>query len=843
MSGYMVQALHWQFPERLINGGCAVDNEKHTGGQSARKAHGLAVSACLLYMIALCLWIPVVRVDISQGTTLTLWHGALIQWLRWPLILLGVALSGLTLLTSKRRGSQNDCSNRWTVILDCMDSACLLPWVGVVLLLVDLLPPDITSNAILYIPTAAVAWTFARGTSSWFQGAKPALSTREWTWPILIVSAVVYSGLGYFIAKTGGEHVGDEGHYLIQAESLYKDHDLDIKNNIQDGPNKIPGWANVYSYLHLSRNSRGDHWYSYHPFGISLLLAPIWPLGMPGRYILLALIAATGNVGMYWLSRAAGAGGNASMLAVAGLACSFFWATYAGRALPEMLGATLLSWLFWAMLVQERRQWLSAVLGAFCCSYLFVVQERFIPVSLMGFGFYGLSGLFSGEEWSRKLIRLTLFTMLCAVGWGLFIWSQFAMFEGGMKYAVKGGLMTYPLGMWGILADSRGLMSILPLSAWLLGAMLICVFRQRRRLFAIAVPSTILACVVTSCSVAAFRGGACVPGRYILVAVPLLVPCAALVLDRTNSVARWWFVFLSAASAALLVAAVPLFESMGRKFVLPISSLQITEPLFAGIYHPHVSFMHVVHASEFWMVTAYVISAILLTTAAIMIPARLKRFAVVPLLAVCIVGCTVHAMKPENAGPAGYSPVQLSEYLARIRRGVLRVEADVSEPVNLYDISKYEFKDFKYAQADVGVTTQDLGVPVKGRMISQPRVDRNDWKDRALRWATLTRPFPPIRGDQVLHIEGRMEGDAELLLAIKEGSKVRYEGSLPIKTGGEVKSDVVFRCSGFAGHLYILAHLTGGEGTFRLDEFYWSPFSDSILDSPAITISGNAILR
>ncbi len=821
----------------------AMEAVKKTDAGHIRTFHGLAVTACILYTTILAIWMPAARVALTSGVTLTIWHGELIQWCRWPLVTLGIALSLSTIATGRIFKKRCSCRSVWRKILRCLGSACLLPLVGVALLLADMLPPDICANAIVFVPSAAASWSLACVISPWLDADNGSVRGKRWAWPLFIVSAVLYALLGYYVAKTAGEHVGDEGHYLIQAESLYKDHDLDIKNNILDGPDRVPGWANVYSYMHLSRNSRGDHWYSYHPFGLPILLAPFWPLGMLGRYVLLALIAAAGNVGMYRMSCAAGAGKKASLIAVASLAATFYWATYSGRALPEVLGAALLSWLFWALLVQERRQWLSVTVGAFCCTYLAVAQERFVPVSLMGFGFYGLFGLFSKEKWRRKLVRLSVFTALCAVGWGLFILSQFAMFEGGMKYSTKGVMLSYPLGMWGIIAETRGLVSILPLLVWLMAAFVVWVFLQRKRLIALAIPATFLTCIFTSCSVTAFRGGACVPGRYILVVVPLLIPCAAYVLERTNAVARWWFLFLSTASVALLVVALPLFESMGRKFVLPVSALQATEPLLVGMYHPHSSFMHITHPWEFWSVTLYVITAILSTVLATVIPRRHRGYAVPALLIVCCAGCVVHASRPKHSRAPAYGRVQLSEYLGRIRRGDLRLAADVSEPINLYDISRYEFKDFKYAQAEVGVTTQDLGTRVKGRMISQPRLDRNDWQGRVLCWATLTRPFPPIRGDQILHIEGRLEGDAKLLLAVKEGGKIRYECPLPVDTDGKVMADVAFRCSGFAGHLYILAHLSEGEGTFHLDEFYWSPFSDSILNSPAITIPGNAILR
>lgn len=820
-----------------------MDAVKKTDARRIRTYHVLGVVACTLYTTILAVWTPAVRVALSSGVTLTMWHGDLIQWARWPLVALGIALSLSTLATGTIFRKQCSCISAWQKTLLCLGSTCLLPFVGIALLLADMLPADICANAIIFVPSAAGAWSLACLISPWLDADQDSAPAKKWVWSLIIVSTALYAVLGYFVAKTAGEHVGDEGHYIIQAESLYEDHDLDIKNNILDGPDRIPGWANVHSYMHLSRNSRGDHWYSYHPFGLPLLLAPFWPLGMLGRYLVLALIATAGNLGMYRMSCAAGASRRGSLVAVTGLAGTFYWAIYSGRALPEVLGAALLSWLFWAMLVQEDRQWLSAGVGAFCCTYLAVAQERFVPVSLMGFGFYGLFGLFSEEKWRRKLVRLCVFTVLCAFGWGLFVLSQFAMFEGGMKYSTKGVILSYPLGMWGIIADTRGLVSILPLLVWLMAALVAWVFLQRRRLIALAIPATFLACILTTCSVTAFRGGACVPGRYIVVVVPLLVPCAAYLIDRTNAVARWWFLFLSMVSVALLVIALPLFAPMGRKFVWPVPAIQATEPLLVGMYHPHSSFMHVTSPREFWSVTTYVITAVLLTVVAMVIPRRLKWFAVPALLVICVAGCVVHVSRPSIVRASVYGPVQLSKYLGRIRRSDLRLAADVSEPVNLYDVSKREFKDFRYAQAAVGVTTRDLGRPVTGRMISQPRVEKNDWKNRDLRWATLTRPFSPIRGDQILHIEGRMEGDAELLLTVKEGGKIRYEGSLPVDDDGNIMANVAFRCSGFAGHLYILVHLAEGEGTFHLDEFYWSPFSESIANSPFITVPGDRILR
>ena len=822
----------------IVNGRCTVADETRAGGSVGRKAYGSAISAAIFYTMMLWIWRPVIRIGIDREITLTLWHGTMAQWLRWPLVVLGVVLSALTLITGRLFCHRDNISGRLSKVMVYLHSICLLPLIGVVLLLVDLLPPAITANAILYIPAAAVAWALVQWTTSWDNDTSVNESRREWTWHILIVSTLLYAALGYFIASTAGEHVGDEGHYLVQAESLFNDHDLDIKNNVAHSLDKIPKWSNPYAYLHLSPNSRGDNWYSYHPFGISLLMAPIWPLGMPGRYILLALIAAAGNVGMYRLSRIAGAGRNAALLAVAGLGCSFYWATYAGRALPEMLGATLLSWLFWAIAIQERRQWISAVLAAFCCAYLVAAHERFVPLSLMGFGFYGLFGLCSKEKWKRKLLRLTVFTLLCTMAYGLFVLSQFAMFQNGMKYSLKGAVLTFPLGMWAIIAGSRGIVSIFAAFIWFVAALFVWVFSKRRGLLAVAIPATILVCFVSSCGTPMYRGGACVPGRYLLVVVPLFVPCVAGILDTTNSTARWWFAFLASASAVLLTITLLTLESFGRRFILPINAVQSVHPLFVGIFNPHSSFVYTESAAQLWVVSLYVAAAILMTAICLAVPKQYKRYASFPLILACSLGIFAHAFVSGQNHKKAPSPRRVAKHLGHARHGNMKVFLNTDKPLSLYDISRIEFPDFEGSGRTVGVTTENLGLRVKGRMISQPYLERNDWAGRGFRWATLTSPFSPAHGRQILHIEGKMDGDAKLLLAVKEGSRIRYEGTLPVEDG-KVFADIVFECSGFAGDLYILAYLAEGEGTFELEKFYRSPFRDGFMNHPKIFIPGN----
>jgi hypothetical protein len=85
-----------------------------------------------------------------------------------------------------------------------------------------------------------------------------------------------------------------------------------------------------------------------------------------------------------------------------------------------------------------------------------------------------------------------------------------------------------------------------------------------------------------------------------------------------------------------------------------------------------------------------------------------------------------------------------------------------------------------------------------------------------------------------------MEGTAGLVLAIREGSHTLFEGPLPSENG-RIGSEVEISCRGKSGHLYVLVRLEQGEGVFRLDELYWSPYSARLLQSASLQLPDRRI--
>jgi hypothetical protein len=814
----------------------------------------ILLAACLMYGLFFSLMPPVVQFVLSNEQHVVIWSNEFAHKCRWLLIGIGMVLSCLAVATGSMRKENAAACSRADFFIHNLMPVSLFPLCGIVILLGDMLPRGIVSNTLWFGPALILSLILAQLVEEYARNGKaaPGRPVREWTLLIFVASTILYTCLGCRLAYVAGEHAGDEGQYLAEARSLYYDHDLDIKNNFlqengQFGRDFQLGdrIKEVYNEplekirlrlleIHVSTRSRNGHWYSIHPYGLPLLMAPFWPLGIPMRYFILGMIGALGNIAMYKISRRLGAGRNAAMITVLCFGASFYWAVYAARALPETLGATLLCWAFWAILVQDEKPWLSVIVGSVCCTYLTMAHDRFIVLSLLAFGFYGLFGLFSGEPWSRKLKRLTVFTILTCSGYAIYVASQFHMYEGGLKYELSEQLFNYPMGMWGIIADLQGVTPVLPSFIWLAAALMVWVLMRgislRTRLFAVAVAVTFAACVVSSCANEIYVGGSCVPGRYLLVVVALLVPGAACVLERTTSTGRWWYVFLSSVSAMLLVLTLIFLPLIGRGFIMAIFRLAACHPILAGLFNPHASFLYSPQPRLEAATTAYVAGGILLTALALMLTEKHRRYALLPISLVIALGIYSNVVQGWTK-PDRYA---LPRYLSGIEHEKL-VISKLDAPTDLLKISRVYFDDFAARTSRVGVTTADLGTNISGRMASQPNMATNDWAGRGYAWTTLTAPFKPFAGQMLLHMAGVIEGDAVPVLALKQGSRPIFEGPIQV-SDGQFRLNYVFRCGKSEGDLYILVRLADGHGTLTLKEFSWTPYSNKLLEGTNILL-------
>jgi hypothetical protein len=110
--------------------------------------------------------------------------------------------------------------------------------------------------------------------------------------PLLLfaAAAVLYAAVGLYYAA-GVQVSGDEPHYLVMAQSLWRDHDLELRDEYdgEEWSEFVPGPLRP----HWGAPRADGRPYPAHSPGLPLLLAPTYALGgRPGSVVLMALIAA-----------------------------------------------------------------------------------------------------------------------------------------------------------------------------------------------------------------------------------------------------------------------------------------------------------------------------------------------------------------------------------------------------------------------------------------------------------------------------------------------------------------------------------------------------------------------
>ena len=813
---------------------------RKTSADAASRRGRTALFGILVCVLVSVFFVLVPPVYVLQETVI-IWPIGGLYTSRWGLLTALILCAGGSHLLVRLALACENLGLTWCRWIRILEPLSWLPLGGAVALLADRLPITVVSNALFFIPVFMVSMVISRMIAEVPLAPSVEGETRRWAWRILAGATLSFSAIGCYLSATTGEHVGDEGHYLIQAKSLYFDHDLDIKNNfLSEG--RDPATVDLHS-IHVSPQSKGGHWYSWHPHGLSVVLAPFWPGGMPLRQFILGLISGTGCVGMFLLSRRMGASRRSSLVAILGLAGSVYWALYSARSLPEVFGASLLIWVFWAIAAQTDKPWTSTVVVTACSVCLPFVHFRFLPLSLMGASIYGLFGLCSKGSRGHKIIRLSVFSLFCLMGAVVFFGIQRGMFESGASYPVSEVLFSYPSGAWAVLADSRGVTSIFPLFMWLAGAWIALLFTHRdKRWFALGLGATFIACLLTSATNASYTGGSSIPGRYALVVVPLLIPAAALMLDRASPLARWWFVFLGLMSPAILIVVLVRLSEIGRGFVRPVQAAT-DHPLLQGLFAIRTTFLE--GPPQHVWVTSFYVAAGILTVVWLLIQQKRRTtesYAAIALVVFAgIVACRVGP--PAVAMP--YNPSSVAAELNKLDldRAMVISRNSSSRPEPLLQVSRVVFRDTQNPERRTRITSRDLGLRRVGALISQPRLEPNDWAGRGFRWTTLTAPFSPKRGLTLIHIEGRIEGTATVVFALREGGHTLFEGPLKLENG-KVEGNFGVHLKGKSGHLYLLARLDEGVGEFFLDDLSWSPYSDRLLRMANLQLpNSTAIIR
>ena len=298
--------------------------------------------------------------------------------------------------------------------------------------------------------------TFARRLSGIDQDGRISaapIGPHEWrlALQLFFLFAVVYCLLVPYTCSNW-PLTGDEPHYLAMAESIARDGDLDLANNV----------AHCAADPHVQMTATGE-WRPSHMIGLPLLLAlPYAAAGRVGAALAMAILSALTVALTFLLAWQVTRRRNTALLSALVLGATPPFTLYAARFYPEMPGAFLLALALVALYESQGRSWSYAVAGLSAAAMPWLVI-RFAPLSVVVAAIALVRALAS----DRKGRNLVTSLLPCAISAGLYLaynhyiygsWSPLASYgvtdagtASGMALAAK-----WVTSLLGWLLDQRG---------------------------------------------------------------------------------------------------------------------------------------------------------------------------------------------------------------------------------------------------------------------------------------------------------------------------------------------------------------------------------------------------
>ena len=362
---------------------------------------------------------------------------------------------------------------------------------------------------------------------------------------LLAVAFALYAAVGLHYAA-GVQVSGDEPHYLVMAQSLWRDHDLDLRDEYdgEEWSEFVPGPLRP----HWGAPRADGRPFPAHSPGLPMLLAPAYAaLGREGCVLVMAFLASAAALVCRRLASGVTGDASASLavwLAVVGPPL-FFYSFHLYTEAPSALaaGGSL-------VLILGAPGPPGAALAALCAAALPWLHVKMIPAAL-ALGVVALARLRG-----KALAAFLLVAGAAAAGFALYYFSVFGVASplalyGGVPADARVLTWRSPAGLF--LDRSYGLLPIAPvfllalagLSGWL----------RRRE----AWPHVLvgLAVLVPLLSWRMWWGGQCPPARFLVPLLPFMGAPLALRLSKPDTGLRRWFpglwitgVFLAAVTVA-----------------------------------------------------------------------------------------------------------------------------------------------------------------------------------------------------------------------------------------------------------------------------------------------------
>ena len=380
----------------------------------------------------------------------------------------------------------------------------LLPVLGLVLLGVDV--PGVRALAggpLLVLVFGAVCLGLATDPPGW---------SRRLFLPAVTVAYLFAAG--QVQRQVGPE--GDEPHYLMVADSLLRDHDLDLEKDYAEG--RYHAFHERPLDPHYRVRGKHGEIYSLHAVGLSLLVLPAYALGgypsasffMAGLGVLLAL---TVRRLLHDVLPAGAAEGTAWAVALSPPLLAYSGLLF--TEVPAALGVAAALWLGRRAPVLDRVR-LVALGGVL--ALLPWLNVRYVVLSAL-LALYVLAQRPGGRRCLLVLAPLGL----SAVGIALFHFALYGFFDPRRVYGRRPefSLATLREGLPGLLLDQEfGLLVYAPLFS-LAVAGVATLWRRDRRL-CVAALALVLAAAGTAGTWHMWRGGFNPPARFLVPIVPVL---------------------------------------------------------------------------------------------------------------------------------------------------------------------------------------------------------------------------------------------------------------------------------------------------------------------------------
>lgn len=419
------------------------------------------------------------------------------------------------------------------------------------------------------------------------------LSKRTWAayllYGVLILSILGVSLFARIYANQPLE--GDQPHYVIMANSLNRQGDLNLKDDYDKKLYRsLLRIEDIDAHINFGLvDSKSEKWYSIHSPGLGIIIAPILKAaGLKGVLVFMILIGATLCMLVYYWSWRLTKSRRASLLASGTLVLSVMYLNLVGYIFVDIpIAVILLALLIGLQITQDKpNQWMYAIIGALAAINVWVhVKTGLMMGTVILLALYQIYS--SGRPSRQKAVNAAsllipfgiIFLLLCYQVHRWFgVWLPNQIYKGNDQMFQLSPITSISA----IFFDSfKGIFT--PNPAFLLIFSGIPIWWRLHKNSLIWVAAVTLPSFLIQSTFNDWAGGWSPAGRYQIELIPLYVPAIAFTLIYMRSrLSRAVQVLLIGANVLLALTYIakripwvyagngsPLFASLGLDSVLP----------------------------------------------------------------------------------------------------------------------------------------------------------------------------------------------------------------------------------------------------------------------------------